>query len=67
MNAKTMKGFMVGYGAKSVGYRVMNLTDNTVVVKRYIAIDVTDGAAMTPPRPQRRALAKGDEGTGRQA
>jgi len=51
MNAKTMKGFMVGYGAKSVGYRVMNLTDNTVVVRRYIAIDVTDGAAMTPPPP----------------
>jgi len=49
MNPKTMEGHMVGYGAGGVGYRVMNPTNNTVVVRWDVAIDKTGGAAMTSP------------------
>ena len=52
INPKTMEGYMVGYGAGGVGYRVMNPTDNTVVVRRDVAIDETGGAAMTSPPPR---------------
>ena len=49
MNPKPMEGHMVGYGARGVGYWVMNPTNNTVVVRRDVAIDETGGAAMTSP------------------
>jgi len=49
MNPKTMEGNMVGYGAGGVGYRVMNPTNNTVVLRRDVAIDETGVAAMPSP------------------
>ena len=52
MNPKTMEGYMVGNGAGGVGYRVMNPTNNTVVVRRDVATDETGGAAMTSPPPR---------------
>jgi len=48
-NPKTMEGYMVVYGAGGVGYRVMNPTDNTVVVRRDVAIEETGGTAITSP------------------